>query len=238
VGTAVSRPATVRRAASDPTRSPLRVNLTGPSAGSDTQTGMIVRATRISLRGRRTATIAATVVAILAGPTSAHAGSSARDWREGRAEGPDVTAATCTVDKPVTIKPGFLFFPATFSSDPGGTVVCEGIIDNRVLAGPADLSFFGVIAALNSLGCPVAPRIQFDGAGTLDLHARTLPLGSITVSGAFAFTRHGPEIALVGSASGSVLTGSLVFRRQGLTACLDSKSISARVTGQIALVDS
>ena len=159
------------------------------------------------------------------------------------------TLAACTVDKPLTIRPGFLLFPATFQSEEGGTVLCEGIIQDRLLLGPGDLSFRGIIGLTAAQACAAGPDAplpippEFDGAGILELTARTLPFGSVTVNGAFAYARSlGFEVSVLGAMSdGSTLTGALVFTTdssaaRSAEACEGIQAVSARVTGELALV--
>ncbi len=143
-----------------------------------------------------------------------------------------VTDATCTVRKPLTVKPAFFVIPTRFQSEAGGTVVCIGVINDQVLAGAADLTFNGVLftSPCRSGG------IDFTGAGVLTLTAQTLPFGSITVSGGFAFTpAGGGAYALVGSISGSVLGGSVIFSAQSPPTC--DANWPGTVTGELVLAD-
>lgn len=153
--------------------------------------------------------------------------------------GAATTDATCTVDKPMLVHTHGFFLPPTFESSPGGTVVCLGVMNNELLAGPADLSFFGVYSGGGAALCSaIAAGSRFNGGGTIEINADTLPFGSTSVSGFFAFARRGTEVVVVGSASGATLSGSLAFRRDSVPDCMTARSISARVTGQIALVGS
>ena len=159
----------------------------------------------------RAALLAASTISLLAtlAPT-AHAAS----------------AATCAASSKVTLSPGISMKPSsgTFTSTPGGTLACVGVVKGVKVGGKGTLSFKGAYG-------PGDTCSSGKGSGTL---AATLPKvggGQLAISGTFTVTRVGPEVIVKGKLAGAQLAGNLQFLPKTGQNCVQTKVTSATVAG-------
>jgi len=136
------------------------------------------------------------------------------------------SAATCAASSGVTLSPGISMKPSsgTFTSAPGGTLACVGVVKGVKVGGKGTLSFQG------SYG-PGDTCSSGKGSGTLAAALPKVGGGHLSVSGTFTLTRVGSAVTVKGKLAGSQLAGSLQFLPKAGQNCVKTKVTSATVTG-------
>jgi hypothetical protein len=137
------------------------------------------------------------------------------------------TGATCAASAGVTLSPGISMkgSSGTFTSVPGGTFVCVGVVKGTPVAGPGKaLTFSGTYG-------PGDTCAQGKGSGKISAKLAKVGGGTMSVSGTLTITRVGSDVIVQGKLAGATLAADLQFVPQQGQDCVKTKVTRATVTG-------